>query len=117
MDISNLVRAILVGDLLRARQYVADLHRTNVHWELLEQPPGLNDRELSVAAGLVELLAARSGDVPPPWTKKIGPVPEELVLDPGLEKMPRSFARAKAAGPDPLRKRNLIALPDFLDVA
>ena len=34
-----------------------------------------------------------------------------------LEEMPRSFARAKSEGPEPLRKRNLLALPDFLDVA
>jgi hypothetical protein len=40
-----------------------------------------------------------------------------LILDPGLDQMPRSFAHAKAAGPEPLRRRNLIALPDFLDVA
>ena len=117
MDLHELVHAILAGDLLTARQCVADAQRANVAWGRLEQPRGLDDREMSVAAGLVELFAARAGDTPPPWTKAIGPVPEVLVLDPGLEKMPRSFARAKAAGPEPLRKRNLIALPDFLDVA
>jgi hypothetical protein len=31
--------------------------------------------------------------------------------------MPRSFAHAKATGAEPLRKRNLIAMADFLDVA
>jgi hypothetical protein len=117
MDLRDLVDAVLAGDLLTARQCVTDWHRAHVRWDQLEQPIGLNDRQLSVAAGLVELLASRSGGIPPPWTTMVGPVGELLVLDPGLEEMPRSFARAKVAGPEPLRRRNLVALPDFLDVA
>ena len=117
MDVPELVHALLTGDLLTARQCVADAQRTRLQWQQLEQPRGLSDREMSVAAGIVELLASRTGGTPPPWTKTVGAVPEPLVLDPGLEQMPRSFARAKTAGPEPLRRRNLIALPDFLDVA
>lgn len=117
MDVPELVRALLAGDLLAARQYAADARRMNVQWETVERPSGLNDRELVVAAGIVELLASRAGCTPPPWTERVGAAREALVLDPGLEQMPRSFARAKVAGPEPLRRRNLIALPDFLDVA
>jgi len=117
MDVPELVHALLAGDLLTARQCVADARRTGVQWERLDEPRGLSDREMSVAAGIVELLAARAGDSPPAWTNRIGAVLEEFVLDPGLERMPRSFAHAKIAGPEPLRRRNLIALPDFLDVA
>jgi len=72
---------------------------------------------MAVAAGIVELLASRDGHTSPPWTKTIGAVEGALILDPGLDRMPRSFAHAKTAGPEPLRRRNLIALPDFLDVA
>jgi hypothetical protein len=72
---------------------------------------------MTVAAGLAELLARRAGAAPPAWTAAVGGEKELLVLDPGLEQMPRSFARARSAAPEPLRKRNLIALPDFLDVA
>lgn len=117
MDVSELVHALLVGDLLTARQFVADAQRAHVQWDQLKQPPGMSDPEMSVAAGIVELLASRAGSTPPPWTKNIGAVRELLILDPGLEQMPRSFARAKTDGPEPLRSRNLIALPDFLDVA
>jgi hypothetical protein len=117
MDIPDLVHAILAGDLLTARQCVADAQRMKIRWEQLEQPRGLSDREMSVAAGIVELLASRGGSMPPPWTQTIGAVREPLILDPGLDEMPRSFAHAKTAGPEPLRRRNLIALPDFLDVA
>ena len=117
MDVRELVRAVLAGDLLTARQCVADAQRAEVCWERLDEPRGLRDREMSVAAGIIEMLASRAGVTPPMWTKKIGAVGEQLVLDPGLERMPRSFAHAKLAGPEPLRRRNLIALPDFLDVA
>ena len=117
MELRDLVHAILAGDLLAARQFVAHARRADLSWETLEQPRGLYDHEMAVAAGVVELLASRSGDTPPSWTRSVGAVRELLILDPGLEQMPRSFERAKTAGPEPLRKRNLIALPDFLDVA
>jgi hypothetical protein len=117
MDVPELVHALLAGDLLTARQCVADARRTHFRWEHLEHPQGLSEREMSVAAGIVELLASRAGDPPPPWTKSVGALREPLILDPGLEQMPRSFARAKSSGPESLRKRNLIAMPDFLDVA
>jgi len=117
MDLRELVRVLLAGDLLAARQHVADARRSHVQWERLEQPLGLSEREKAVAAGIVELLASREGCTPPQWTKTIGAVRELLILDPGLDQMPRSFAHAKTAGPEPLRRRNLIALPDFLDVA
>jgi hypothetical protein len=117
MDIRDLVRALLAGDLLTARQFAADVQRAEVHWESVEKPAGLTDRDLSIAAGLIELLALRNGATPPLWTKAVGPVKDRLVLDPGLEQMPRSFARATTAGPEPLRRRNIVVLPDFLDVA
>jgi hypothetical protein len=117
MDLLDLVRALLTGDLLAARQFVADAQRVHLDWERLEQPRDVSVRELAVAAGVLELLASRAGGTAPAWTNAIGAVDEAVVLDPGLEEMPRSFALAKVAGPEPLRRRNLIALPDFLDVA
>lgn len=117
MDLAELVHALLAGNLLAARQLVADAQRAQSDWHLVQQPRDLDARELSVAAGIVELLATRTGQAPPVWTQSIGGVVEPLVLDPGLDTMPRSFARAKATGPESLLRRNLIALPDFLDVA
>jgi len=117
MDIRNLVEALLAGDLLAARQFVADARRARVQWRHVPEPADLKDRELTVAAAVVELLAQRAGEAAPAWTSQVGPLGELLVLDPGLEQMPRSFARAKASGPEALLKRNLVALPDFLDVA
>ena len=117
MDLRNLVEAVLTGDLLTARQWVSDARREDVRWSTVPAPPDLTDRQLTVAAALVELFAQRAGEQPPLWSTTIGGEREPIVLDPGLEDMPRSFALAKTAGPEPLRKRNLVALPDFLDVA
>jgi len=117
MDLRSLVEAVLGGDLLTARQWVSDARRERVRWSTLPLPHDLSDRQLTVAAALVELFAQRAGEQPPPWSGTVGGEREPIVLDPGLEEMPRSFALAKAAGPEPLRRRNLVALPDFLEVA
>lgn len=117
MELRDLVDAILGGDLLTARQWVSDAKREHLNWELVPYPEQLAGRQVVVAAGVVELLARRAGDRPPAWTMAVGPERELVILDPGLERMPRSFARAKTEGPESLRKRNLLALPDFLDVA
>lgn len=117
MDLAELVHALLAGDLLAARQWVADARQRQLDWQQLQRPGDLDDRGMVIAAALAEMLAARSGAQPPAWTAAIGGFREPFVLDPGLEEMPRSYARAKSSGPEPLRRRNLIALPDFLDVA
>jgi len=116
MDLRELVRAILSGDLLSARQWVADAQRAGVRWEKFAQPAGLDEREMTVAAGLAELLATRAGVTPPGWTLSVGASDEPLFLDPGLEDMPRTLAHAKAEGPEPFRRRNLIVSPDFLSI-
>ena len=116
MDLRELVRAILAGDLLTARQWVADAQRAEMRWPMVEKPLGLDRREMTVAAGVAELLATRAGTAPPRWVASIGPNDVPLVLDPGLENMPRTLAHAKEEGPEPFRRRNLIASPDFLSL-
>jgi hypothetical protein len=117
MDVRELAKALLSGDLLAARQWVCDAQRTRASIQLLERPQGLSERELAVAAAVIEMIAERCRVAPPEWTSSVGALPAMFVLDPGLEQMPRSFARAKVAGPGPLLRRNLVAPPDFLDVA
>jgi hypothetical protein len=117
MDLAELVQALMSGDLLTARQWVADAQRAGLEWSRVQRPLAIDGQELAIAAGMAELLAARAGMAPPSWTATVGAHEEVVVLDPGLDKMPRSFARAKATSPDSLRRRNLIALPNFLEVA
>jgi hypothetical protein len=117
MDLRDLVGSVLSGDLLSARQWVADARRDHLDWESIAFPEEMDRRSLSVTAALLELLAGRAGENPPPWTNDVGALDDMVVLDPGLETMRRSFAYAREHGPVALLKRNLIALPDFLDVA
>jgi hypothetical protein len=117
MELRDLVRAILSGNLLAARQWVADAQRAHLQWDTCALPGGLDERELSVAAGLVELLAARAGERAPAWTATIGAAQTEpLFLDPGLAQMPRTLERTKRDAPEVLRRRNLFASPDFLEI-
>lgn len=116
MDLRDLVGAVLSGDLLSARQWVADAGREHLDWASIAFPAEMDQRSLAVTAALLELLAGRAGENPPPWTNDVGGLDDFLVLDPGLETMHRSFAYAQEHGPVPFLKRHLIALPDFLDV-
>jgi len=117
MELRDLVAAILKGDLLTARQWVADAHRARLRWDSCPLPSGFDRRELAVAAGLLELLASRARSQAPSWTRDVGVAQDEpLFLDPGLEAMPRTLERIKREAPEPLRKRNLFASPDFLDI-
>lgn len=115
MELTDLVRALLSGDLLTARQWVADAHRVGLRWDKCAFPVGLSGRDLVVAAALAELLASRDGATPPAWTETVAGSAEPVFLDPGLEEMPRTLAHAKAEAPEPLRKRNIFAPPGFLD--
>ena len=117
MDLHELIASVLCGDLLRARQWVADAHRSNVNWDSIAFPTDMDQRSLIVTAALIELFASRSGGSSPQWTNDIGALDHMVVLDPGLQSMRRSFAYAREHGPVSLLKRNLIALPNFLDVA
>jgi len=72
MNLPDLVHAVLLGDLLAARQWVADAYRAQLQWPACGRPLGLDNREMTVAAALAELLAARAGVAAPSWTATVG---------------------------------------------
>ena len=115
MELSDLVRALLTGDLLTARQWVADAKRASFDWEHVARPSDLDSLGMAVAAAMTELLARRSGATPPKWTREIGRQDAPVFLDPGIEEMPRTMARLRTEAPEVLRDRNLFATADFLD--
>ena len=94
MDLRELGESVLSGDLLRARQWVSPSPPR--YWSCLQAVPGGS---------------------PPAWTSAVGALDEVVIVDPGLERMRRSFAFAKEHSPASLLKRTLVALPDFLAVA
>jgi len=117
MNILDLVNALLSYDALTARQWVADAERSGFPWSRVPQPSGLDATASALAAGLTELLASRAGQLPPAWTAKIPPAPQRMFLVRAAESMPRLRALCEAEGPEPLRRRGLLAPPEFLTLA
>lgn len=117
MELSELVRALLSYDALAARQWVTDSLRRGIAWESIPKPDDLDAIGLGVAAGVAELLAARVGQAPPPWAKAIEASPTQVYLVKAARTMPRLRRLCEQEGPEPLRRRGILAPPEFLMVA
>jgi hypothetical protein len=117
MDLRDLVSALLCFDALSARQWLADAQRSGLVWTDVPAPVGLDATELAAAAGIAELLAERAGQAPPPWARGVPPAPAKLFLVRAAASMPRLRSLCEQEGPEPLRRRGLLAPPEFLKIA
>jgi hypothetical protein len=117
VELTDLVRAVLAHDALAARQWVADAARVGLHWPEVAMPQGLDATELALAAGLAEMMAERAGKSPPGWAAGVDRAPEVIFLVQAAESMPRLRLLCQEEGPLPLRRRGLLAPPEFLTVA
>jgi len=117
MQIRTLIDALMRFDTLRARQWVADAMRMPISWAEVARPTGMDAEQLAIAAGIVELLAKRSGQESPCWTVDVGESPRRIYLVRAAESMPRLRQLCEKEGPEPLRKRQIMAPPEFLSVA
>jgi hypothetical protein len=117
MNLSDLVRALLSFEALIARQWVADSLRQGVVWATIPEPTDLDPQGLGVAAGVAELLAARAGQAPPPWTSAVEVAPTQVCLVKAARTMPRLRRLCEQEGPEQLRRRGILAPPEFLQVA
>lgn len=114
MELRDLVDALLRGDTLEARQWVCDAARTDFSWSELPSPEGLSPVGRAIAAGVVELMASRAGQAPPEWTSVVPASPTRFFLVRAAETMPRLRRLCEEEGPAPLRKRGILAPPEFL---
>jgi hypothetical protein len=117
MDIRDLVHSLMSNDPLTARQWVADATRAGMAWQEIGRPFGLDATELAVAAGVVELLASRMGQPAPAWTNQIPAAPATVFLVRSAQTMPQLRKLCEEHGPEPLRRRGILAPPDFLTAA
>lgn len=115
--LEDLVRALIAYDTLAARQWVADAARARLDWSIVPQPTDLDAVGLAIAAGIAELLASRAGQQPPSWTKTVSAAPRPFLLVQAAAFMPRLRQMCEIEGPEPLRRRALLAPPDFLTTA
>lgn len=117
MDLRDLVDAVVLRDALRARQWVSDAERAAFDWSVVAEPPELEPLERAVAAALVEMMAGRRGLPAPGWTSAVRAAPRLVCLVRAAESLPRLRRLCEEEGPEPLRRRGLLAPPDFLTAA
>ncbi len=99
------------------RTAARDVAEEGFSWTTVAQPSELDPIGLVVAAGIVELMAERSEQPPPPWTANVPAAPEPLFLVKAALSMPRLRRLCEEEGPEPLRRRGLLAPPGFLTAA
>ncbi len=117
MELRDLVEALLVQDALAARQWVDDARRSGVSWPAMPRPNGLDASAMAVAAGVAEMLSERASQQPPAWTSDVGAAPAPILLVRAAGILPRLRKLCEDEGPEPLRRRRLLAPPGFLTAA
>lgn len=117
MDLRDLVNALLAYDALAARQWVADAERSGFDWSHVPRPKNLDATGSALAAGLIEIMAGRTGQSAPAWTASVPAAPERIFLVRSAAVMPRLRVLCEQEGPEPLRRRGLFAPPEFLTAA
>lgn len=117
MELRSLVAALLNHETLTARQMVVDAIGRGTRWSDIPAPTGLSETELAVAGAVVELLAERTGQAPPAWAARVPAAPEPVFLVKAALSMPRLRRLCEQEGPEPLRRRRILAPPEFLTFA
>jgi hypothetical protein len=115
--IDDLAEAALRGDALLLRSLAQDWLRENPRAQHVAPPRSSDLTVRAIAAGLVELFAQRRGELPPSWTANIGPAPRPVYLLRSAQTMSRLRRLCEMESPPPLRHRNLLAPPTFLESA
>lgn len=113
-NLTALVSHLLNFERSAAMRWVADAERSDLNWHTVPAPTNLDATAYAVAAGIAELLAARSDQSAPPWTAEVGPAPEPLLLVEAAGSSRRLRILCEREGPGPLRRRQIFAPPNFL---
>jgi len=117
VNLIDLIQALMTYDTLAARQWVADARREGIDWSRLPAPRLEDPLKMAVAASVVELLAARAGQSAPDWARDVPPAPQPVLLVQAAASMPRTRRLCEEEGPEPFRRRRILAPPDFLTTA
>jgi hypothetical protein len=86
---------------------------------LVEAPrPDTDDpRVLAVAAAVVEMLAQRAGEEPPAWTSEVAGLAEPFFVIERAERPGFTRTLCLTEAPEPLKRRNIFAPPNYLTFA
>lgn len=117
MNLRDLVEALVRHDPLAARQWMADATRAGWDWSSVEAPRERDPLSLAVAAAVVETMAERQQVRAPAWTAGVPAAPQRIFLVRAAESLPRLRRLCEEEGPLPMRRRRILAPPDFLTAA
>ena len=115
--LDQIAEAALARDALRLRALVQEFLRANPSLQATPPPRSDDPRRRAVAASLVELLAQRANQAPPAWASGVPSLPEPFFLVEAASRMRHLRSLCLAESPEPLRKRGLLAPPNFLAFA
>jgi hypothetical protein len=112
MNPRDLVMLVLSGKGVEARQWVQDA--VALDWSSVDRPHDLDDTQLAVLAGLVEMFAERAASKPPSWTADVSAAPSPVYLVQAAMKASRLRRQCEEQGPVPLRTRRVYAPSGYL---
>ena len=113
--IKQIAEAALAGEALLLRSLTQDFLREQVDLSACQKPATNDERVLSAAAALIELLAARAQQAPPVWTKDVGALSEPIYLLKAAATMKRLRLMCETEAPEPLRQRGFYAPANYLE--
>lgn len=117
VTLNDVVDAALSRDGLLLSGATQEFLRATPRLPDVPQPTALSERQLVVAAAIMELLAYRTGQSAPTWTAAVGGLAEPFFLVAEAETMKRLRVMCEQESPEPLRKRKLFAPPQYLSWA
>lgn len=115
ITVKDIAQAALKRDNFHLKCLVQELWQEKRPLREYAKPESNDPQILSLAAGLVELLARQWKQIPPTWTKNIGAMSEPFFLPKHADDMKNFRRLCETESPEPLRMRNLYAPPNFLE--
>jgi hypothetical protein len=114
--LQELVDALLSRKDMQLRILVQEWQWANPVVTSVPRPQTRDTRSLTVAAALVELFALRAGQAPPAWIADAEPLPEPFFVMERAERPGFTRTLCLAEAPEPLRRRNIFAPPNYLSM-
>jgi hypothetical protein len=112
--IEQIAHAALEGNAVAVRSLARDWLVENPIIADYPRPSSSDVITGTVCAALVELFAERATQSPPNWSGEYAALDRPLYLLKSAQTMPRLRRLCDAESPGPLRRRNLLAPPQFL---
>ena len=117
IPIDHIANTLLSRDDFHLRLYVRAWLREEPNFAAIPQPDTNDLRTLTAAAALVELLAQRAKQEPPSWTANVGALPEPFFALEWAERPGFTRDLCLNESPEPFKRRNIFAPPNFLEMA